>query len=185
MEVLIATLQSDEVSRDIKPHALSTLADIALAVGTAFVKYLRIVGSLLKSAVELSVAEGGTIDEDFTEFNHELRKAILEAFSGILQGVGRHEAEKCLHQESQVMIDFVERVVAEAPRDEAMISVAVGLLGDIAHALPSLNTVMKQKKWIEAFVTECARSDVSTIKDTAHYAATAIAKAAATTATSA
>ena len=185
MEVLIATLQSNEVNRDIKPHILSTFADIALAMGTMFGKYLSVVANILKSAIDLSISKSGTIDEDFAEYNNELRKGILEAYSGILQGVGRVEAEKCLHQESQFMIDFLERVVAEAPRDEIMTTVAVGLLGDIAHALPSLNPVIKQKTWIDRFVRDCMRSPIPTVKDTGRWAAAAIANASQTTATSA
>jgi len=185
MEVLISKLQSSEVNRDIKPHILSSFSDIAMAMGSPFAKYLGVVASILKSAIELSIAEGGAIDEDFAEYNNDLRKAILEAYSGILQGIGRVEAEKCLHQESQFMIDFLERVVSEAPRDEKILCAAVGVLGDIAQALPSLNSFMKQKEWIDRFVKDCTRSTVVSIRDTAKWAATSIATAAATTATSA
>lgn len=177
MNILISTLQSEGVHRDIKPQVLATFSDIALAIGVGFGTYLTAVASILKSAIELSIQESGAIDEDFAEYHMELRKGILEAYSGILQGVGQEEAEKYLHQESQFMIDFLERVVEEAPRDEILISVAVGLLGDIAHALPSLHTVIKQKKWIDVFVRECMRSPVATVKDTGRWAAAAISNA--------
>lgn len=152
MDILISSLQSDEVNRDIKPHILSVLSDIALAIGDEFGKYLNVVATILKSAVDLSIAGGDTIDDDFNHYNNELRRAILEAYSGILQGVGPSAADKCLHQQSQYMIDFLERVVNEAPRDEYMTTTAVGLLGDIAHAIPSLVRHISQKPWVTDFL---------------------------------
>ena len=185
MEILIATLQNHTVEREIKPHVLVTFSDIALAMGPAFGEYLSVVASILKAAVDLSVNGGGAIDEAFREFNVELRRSILEAFSGILQGIGRTEAEKYLHGDSQYMIDFLECVVSEAPRDEMITSTAVGLLGDIAHSLPSLTTMMQEKKWIEVFVRDCLRHASQSVKDSGKWAAAAIANAEKTTATSA
>jgi len=185
MDVLIATLRSSEVNRDIKPHILSTMSDIAMALGNAFGKYLSTVATIIKSAVEISISNSGFIDEDLADYNNELRKGILEAFSGILQGIGQIEAEKCLYQESKFMIDFLERVVNEAPRDLNIKIAAVGLLGDIAHSLPSLSSVMRHKRWIDPFIRECVDSSDPSIKATARWTATAVKRALSTTATSA
>lgn len=68
---------------------LSTFGDLALQLGDSFEKYLETVKRMLSQAMHLSVMQAqNSQDDDFLDYNNELRIGILEAYSGIFQGLG-------------------------------------------------------------------------------------------------
>lgn len=85
MNLLSENLASNSVHRNIKPHILSCFSDIALSLGEHFEKYVVGVMQILKAAMDLSLQGANTQDEDFYEYNNQLRVGIIDAFSGILQ----------------------------------------------------------------------------------------------------
>jgi importin subunit beta-1 len=91
MGLLINNLGSHEVHRSIKPQILSAFGDLALVLGDKYEKYLNNVKQLLQQAMQLSMAQASSRDEDFMDYNNELRIGILEAYSGIFQGLGPGE----------------------------------------------------------------------------------------------
>lgn len=84
MELLLDNLANTDVHRNIKPQILSAFSDIALALGEKFEKYLDPVSRILKAAIDLS-AQPTENDDDFYEYNNQLRSGIIDAYSGILQ----------------------------------------------------------------------------------------------------
>jgi hypothetical protein len=94
MGLLITNLGSHEVHRSIKPQILSAFGDLALVLGDKYEKYLSNVKQLLQQAMQLSMAQASSRDEDFMDYNNELRIGILEAYSGIFQGLGPGEARR-------------------------------------------------------------------------------------------
>lgn len=67
---------------------LSTFGDLALQLGDSYEKYLETVKRMLNQAMHLSVMQAQTAtDDDFLDYNNELRIGILEAYSGIFQGL--------------------------------------------------------------------------------------------------
>jgi importin subunit beta-1 len=89
MQLLVVNLGSHEVHRSIKPQILSAFGDVALVLGDAYEKYLDTVKRMLQQAMHLSVAQAAAgADDDFADYNNELRVGILEAYSGIFQGLG-------------------------------------------------------------------------------------------------
>jgi importin subunit beta-1 len=90
MQLLISNLGSPDVHRSIKPLILSTFGDLALALEDKFERYLDNVKRMLQQAMHLSVVQAqSTTDDDFLDYNNELRIGILEAYSGIFQGLGQ------------------------------------------------------------------------------------------------
>ncbi len=69
---------------------LSTFGDLALALGDSFLEFLEPVKRMLGQAMHLSVhqAAAANADDDALDYNNELRIGILEAYSGIFQGIG-------------------------------------------------------------------------------------------------
>lgn len=172
MRLLSENLASTSVHRSIKPHILSCFSDIALSLGEHFEKYVAGVMQILKAAMDLSLQGAHAEDEDFYEYNNQLRSGIIDAFSGILQGLGHAKAEQhALHQPAMFMIDFIGTVVQDKNRDDTVTRVAVGLLGDIASSLPSLAPVFSEKPWIKQIIEECYQSTAAGLRESAEWAA--------------
>jgi hypothetical protein len=71
------------------------------------------------------------VDPDFSEYNSLLRNGILEAYSGIIQGLGQAKADHYLKAQVPDIVAFVSSIGAEAEFDEDAAKAAVNLLGDI------------------------------------------------------
>ena len=82
---LLQDLQSTQLHRAVKPPILSCFGDLALAVGTAFEKYLPYIIPMLQSATQLSMMTDKE-DEEMIDYNNMLRNGIFEAYAGLLQG---------------------------------------------------------------------------------------------------
>lgn len=85
MELLANNLANTDVDRRIKPQILTAFSDIALALGEKFEKYLEAVTKILKAAIDLSTQTVPEQDEDFRDYNNQLRSGIIDTYSGILQ----------------------------------------------------------------------------------------------------
>lgn len=70
-------------------------------------------------------------DGDFIDYNNLLRNGILDAYSGIIQGMGQAKADQYLKAELPDIINFVSSIGAESDPDEDVARSAVNLLGDI------------------------------------------------------
>lgn len=140
--ILLTNLQSSGLNMKVKPPIISTLGDLALAIGAAFKQYLESVMTVLFEAAQTSVQtarQASHAREDMLETNHELRKSIFEAFSGIFMGFKDHrEAVDMLKQYGDYTTAFLEEVAKDIGEDDPeTLSGALGLLGDVAEALPS------------------------------------------------
>ncbi len=83
MRCLIELLQSATLNKIVKPHVISSFADIAMAIEGEFDRYTPIILVMLKQAGEIRAEN--TEDEEFVEYINSLHVAILDAYSGILQ----------------------------------------------------------------------------------------------------
>ena len=86
MSILLQHLSSATIERSVKPHIISCLGDIALAVGGYFARYLPFVFRILIPASELQFDFIGSTFDD-VDYLDSLRESILEAWTGILQGL--------------------------------------------------------------------------------------------------
>jgi importin subunit beta-1 len=81
VDVLKGILQKQDVMRSLKPPALASFADIAIALGPRIEDYLVNILAIVKSAAKTDIPPD---DEDLAEYLTEVRKAAIEAWSGLL-----------------------------------------------------------------------------------------------------
>ena len=84
---LFTDVESNTVSRMVKPAILAVFGEIALAIGAAFEPYLPVVMQLLQQAATLG---SGTRDQngfEMLDYIDSLNEGILEAYSGIILGL--------------------------------------------------------------------------------------------------
>eukprot|EP00775_Hariotina_reticulata_P014411 gene14411-14517_t len=136
MHLLIHNLGSNDVHRSIKPQILSTFGDLALVLGDKFEKYLETVKRMLRQAMSLSVEQTrGSVDDDFLDYNNELRIGILEAYSGIFQGLGPGVADQLMISEVPYIVEFANSIGRDQQPDDTVVRNCVNLLGDICTVM--------------------------------------------------
>ncbi|CAH8372895.1 unnamed protein product [Eruca vesicaria subsp. sativa] len=86
MSLLTRNLQSDPLPKSVKPLMFNCISDIALAIGVHFSE--RYLTPALVEIMQGAAAEVCAHSDD-----EELRKCLLESYSGILQGCGDAKAQ--------------------------------------------------------------------------------------------
>lgn len=132
MRVLLHNLQNPLMERSVKPHIISCLADVALAVEGYFERYLPFVMMML---VQASQVKFDTLDYDNHEYLNQLREAILEAYTGILQGLAGDHKEGLFVQFAEPVVLFLDTVAQDQDKEEGVTRAAVGVIGDLASTL--------------------------------------------------
>jgi len=74
-------------------------------------------------------------DIDLVEYLNSLREGILEAYTGIIQGLSTDAKAAELLPFVNSMMDLVARVTADENRDETVTRACIGVIGDLAHTL--------------------------------------------------
>jgi len=162
---LLQNLENQNLERSVKPHILSLLGDVAMAVGEAFEPYLENVMKMLQQA-------GFTVlddkDEDAMEFLDELRKSVFEAYSGILIGMtsGSNSKVRVLMPYMGSMIGLLQTVQKNITNSsEDLVDAACAFLGDVASVLsPTEKMELQQSGGVLAFlqkVTETYANDAN------------------------
>lgn len=70
------------------------------------------------------------------EYNDQLRHGILDAFSGIIQGMGPAKCSQYLKGEVVGLVTFVSSISADDDIDEDVAKAAINLLGDLCSVMP-------------------------------------------------
>eukprot|EP01041_Mallomonas_annulata_P000250 gene250-463_t len=137
---LLDLLQSPALNRSVKPHVLAVFADIAMALENEFNRYANIILVMLQQAAEVNIQ---TDDEDLIDYINGLREAILDAYTGILQGLS--QGVDILIPFLERIIDFVSRCAKDEHRSPQVLKAVVGLLGDMGQAFgPRMYHVLHQ-----------------------------------------
>lgn len=128
--VLIEILKSSELNRAVKPPVLSCFGDIALAIEGDFERYApSSLQMILQAAVLCSVIEDPD-DEDMVEYMNQLRESVLEALTGIVQGLGAANKATLLLEYGQPIGAFLATLANDhVTRSESVTVGAVGLIG--------------------------------------------------------
>ena len=165
VQALLQNLENQNLERSVKPHILSLLGDVAMAVGEAFEPYLENVMKMLQQA-------GFTVlddkDEDAMEFLDELRKSVFEAYSGILIGMTSRSNSKVRvlmpYMGSMIgLLQTVQKNITNSSED--LVDAACAFLGDVASVLsPTEKMELQQSGGVLAFlqkVTETYANDAN------------------------
>ncbi|KAJ1736007.1 karyopherin Kap95 [Coemansia biformis] len=152
--ILLQNLESDVLSRDVKPGILSCFGDIALAIGGRFETYFEVSFRVLMSACNLS-AGTSSMDYDIIDYNNQLRVGIFEAFVGITQGLKADGKAQLIQPQTQTIVGFMNFVYNDPTRSEDVTRAMIGLLGDLADSFPNgeIRDYLRAD-WIQALVKE-------------------------------
>jgi len=168
VSLLLQDLQNSMLNRNVKPPILSCFGDIALAIGGEFVKYLGIIMSMLQQASTTTVDMN---DYDLVDYLNQLREGIFEAYTGIIQGLrSDNMADPHLLAYVSHIISFVGFVFNDQTRTDAVTRGAVGVLGDMAHALGAHVKPQLGQPFVRELLNECLKSDTQQTADVANWA---------------
>ncbi|XP_065355552.1 importin subunit beta [Calliphora vicina] len=178
MTLLLANLSEPTLHRSVKPAILSAFGDLALSIGGEFVKYLNVVLELLRAASQLEVDPNSY---DMVEYLNELRESVLEAYTGIIQGLKGVEQtpnQDVYHLEPHLghIIMFIKRIAVEGDNSDSMVASAAGFIGDLCTAFgPRLLTFVDDVT-ITQFLSEGKRSKATRTKSLCNWATKEIKK---------
>ena len=141
--ILGKNLKDDHLNKSVKPPTLAVFGDIALAIGPDYERFLADSMATIFAAAQADVDRD---DEDMVEYLNILRESILEACTGIIQGLNgdpeRNIPSKAhlLQPYADPILQFVGTIATEVkaqPGDvtTAVIKGAVGVMGDLVFVL--------------------------------------------------
>ncbi|KAH8241018.1 hypothetical protein KR026_010312 [Drosophila bipectinata] len=178
MSVLMLNLSEPTLHPSVKPQILSCFGDIALSIGSHFVKYLNVVLDMLFGACTLQTDAN---NYDMNEYISELRESVLEAYTGIIQGLkglDQTAHPDVMHMEPHLMhiIGFIKRIAEEGDVSDSMMASAAGFIGDLCTSFgPALYPLLDDVV-INQFLAEGKRSKGQRTKMLCTWAAKEIKK---------
>jgi len=164
---LLENLQNPMLNRSVKPPVLSCFGDIALAIGGHFEPYLQIT---LMMCMQAQATQAPEDDEDLIDYVNTLREGILEAYTGITQGLKDGGKGQLLAPYAESIFGFLEMIQIDPNNDEAILKAAIGCLGDVASTLGPRVKDYLQKPFVTALVETGMSDGDANIVDTAHWA---------------
>lgn len=174
MSALMECLQNSDLHRDVKPPVLSCFGDVAMAIGAGFEPYLQVSLMMLMQASQTTVPAD---DEELADYIGGLREGILEAYTGIVQGLKDGQRTDLLLAPTYIdaIMAFLEMLAGEmavstdgASRD--VLGKAVGLVGDLASALGGHVKVQVAQPFVAQLLLEGSKTGDQTIIDTCTWA---------------
>lgn len=150
METLLGLLQANQLHRSVKPPIISNFADIALCIGGGFEKYATVVLNMLQQAG--SVTTSGDDDEDMIEYVNSLRESILEAYTGILHGLGEGQKLDVLIPHLDPVLTFMERCSTDQHRTTEVVKNCIALLGDLGQFFGNKMNSIYQQRYVQQLV---------------------------------
>lgn len=172
MTLLLENLSDESVHRSVKPQILSVFGDIVLSIGPEFKKYLDIVLSTLAQASQAQVDRN---DYDMVEYLNELREGVLDAYTGIIQGLkgdGPTPNADVLILEPHIpfIIQFITVVAQDTEHSDGTVAVAAGIVGDLCTAFGAPMLMLLDLEPINEMLAQGRRSRVNRTKTLATWA---------------
>ncbi|GAB9473868.1 Importin subunit beta [Globisporangium polare] len=155
---LIEILKNASLNRSVKPPVLSCFGDIALAIEGDYERYA------LPSLEMILQAAGacGTItseDDEIVDYMNQLRESVLEALTGIVQGLGAvNKATLILQYAPQIGAFLATLANDSVTRSETVTIGAVGLIGDMAQSMGAAVADLSNQQFVSQLVSECANN---------------------------
>lgn len=102
------------------------------------------------------------VEDDFIDYNNELRLGILDAYSGIMQGMGPNKCEQYLKNEVPGLVEFASSIGAEADPDSSVAKSTVNMLGDVCSVMAGVGPLLRsspRQEWLK-LVSSCKESSL-------------------------
>ncbi|RQM28577.1 hypothetical protein B5M09_007912, partial [Aphanomyces astaci] len=166
---LLVILRFPNLNRTVKPPVIAVFGDIGLAIEGEFEPYFQHVVEMLLQAAQACVAVQ-VDDEDAVEYLNQLRESILEAFTGILQGLSSHNKGPLMVPALQGIGQFLALLSAETNRSDSVTTTAAGLIGDIASILGVQAKLLLKEQFIQSLLLDTSRIDDDQAQSVASWA---------------
>lgn len=182
MTLLLENLSDTSVHRSVKPQILSVFGDIALSIGPDFKKYLEVV---LQTLVQASAAQVDRNDFDMLEYLNELRDGVLEAYTGIVQGLrgdnptpGAPAPDLALLEPHVAhIVDLIKVVALDPEHSDFNVANCAGLVGDLMSSYEGKFYKLIDVEPIQQLLVQGRRSTVGKTKQVSIWATKEIRKA--------
>merc|ERR1712130_450448 len=141
------------------------------AIGGAYEPYLQFSVMLLMQASNTQVPDD---DEDLIEYVNLLRESVLEAYTGIIQGLRDGNKLQLFLPYVPSIMQFLQQLSADANRDEYVLSKAVGLIGDLAQSMGAQIRTQIHQAFVEKLLRDALDSGVESMVEMANWARGAV-----------
>jgi len=174
--LLLQNLSNKHLDRSVKPPILSCFGDIAMAIGGQFEKYLEVVMGMLKQASQTVVNTNLESDDyDLIEYMNLLREGILEAYTGIIQGLRDDGKGDLISPHVNTILLLISHVARDKRRSDAVARCASGICGDLAISIGSrIRQTLQTAIVTELLNTTHALAESKETKKTAEWARSVI-----------
>lgn len=190
VQAMFHTLRSGLAKdHNVKAVVISCFGDIALSIGAAFEPYMESTMMILMQAsqTQVNVTNDGMISLTTSAnaipgsafaFSNKLRCAALEAYSGILVGLGESRAVHIFVPYAHHVLMFLSCLALDKTKDDAVLQNAVALLGDIVCELGDRPEIRKELEsdFASNLLEEASRSTKIAIQDKAQWIRDAMAQ---------
>ncbi|CUA76060.1 Importin subunit beta-1 [Rhizoctonia solani] len=129
VSLLLESLQSQVMSRNVKIQVLACFGDVALSIGPEFAPYLETAMTVLKQAGEI---QPNPLDYEMVDYVAQLREGILDAYVGIVAGFKSADKPEPLLPYVPTMLGLCARALSDEERPDTIVRAAFGLIGDLA-----------------------------------------------------
>ncbi|KAK8846795.1 hypothetical protein IAR55_005883 [Kwoniella newhampshirensis] len=146
MVALIELLRSPVVQRQVKPNAITTIGEVALAIGGGFQPYLDTTMTILSQAGSTAAAPG---DETMMEFVQTMRESIVDAFIGIMNGLKDSGDVSTMQPYVSGIMGFLKTCWADEYRSEGFCTASLGLIGDFGDAYKANIRDDLMQNWVQ------------------------------------
>lgn len=172
MTLLLENLGDNSVHRSVKPQILSVFGDIGLSIGPEFKKYLDVV---LQTLAQASQAQVDRSDFDMIDYLNELREGVLDAYTGIIQGLKGagntpHMDVMLLEGHIPFIVNFLTVIAQDTEKSDSIIAVAAGVVGDLCTAFGANVLPLVDQEPINEMLTQGRRSRTNRTKTLATWA---------------
>lgn len=173
MTMLMQNLSNAEIHRDVKPQVLSVFGDISLAIGPEFKKYLSPVLTVLKQIMEIQI---DTSDFEMRDYMRTLRESVLEAYTGIVQGLKGTDKTPSqdialIQNQVQYIVKYIVKAAQDPDLSESTMTSCAGLIGDLCLAFGSpLLPFIMEDNIVMPMLMEGKKSSMARTKTTCNWA---------------
>ena len=173
MSALVEALQNSALHRNVKPPVLSCFGDIALAIASEYEPYLQVSLMMLLQAAQTRAPDD---DDDLIDYVNMLREGILEAYTGIIQGLKDGNRTDLLLPYVDAILGFLEMLASDRKNDydNEVLGKAVGLVGDIASSFGVHIKEQIRQPYVMELLKEGHATGDPTIVETCDWASTVV-----------
>lgn len=160
VRALLELLQSQSLTRIVKPQVIGVFADIAMALESDFQRYATLVFEMLQQAGGVPIT---TNDEEIVEYINSLREAILESYTGIIQGLRGENQQEVIMPFLDKILEFVGRCGNDSLdpdlRSYGVVKAIIALLGDLGVFVGSYARPLLMQPFVNQLLNEYAQDE--------------------------